>query len=827
MHNLASDYRFAWRRLRATPLFTAFAIATLALGIGVTTGVYSAVRAVLSPPAGLADVQRLVRVARAEANSGPGRALSWAEYQDFSAQQSVFDSLAAWDFARPAVSVAGQTQSANTEIVSGGYFATLGVAAQRGRVLQPVDDAPAAQAVAVISHDAWQRWFDEATDAVGQTIRINGTAFTVVGIADPEFAGLVNGGVMPTAVWITLSALRAVPSIDAGASFDLNERDERWIFVTARLAPGRTIEQATAEVGAISARINEAFPEDDGRSTRPAHPWTARLVTDVSKMEGTDPIIGPMTTTLMAAVLLVLLVACTNLANLMLSRTSSRGQEFAVRLSLGATRWRVVREAVSEAVLIAVAGGALAIGIARLVMVVLGRELVFTRGFALQLQPRVDLAVLAAGMLATFLALLAAGLAPALYAGRADIRQALASGNASTASPRWRGRRYLITLQVAVSALLVTVAGLCVAQVKGHQQTETGIDFAKLALVEVDFRQPQYDAATVRQIVDTVLREIGGQPGVGAVSASSGLPSGIFTPGATVRSSGPLYRAGVVAGTPKLMETLGIEIRRGRGLDERDVAGSLPVVILGERAADLLFGSKEILGRTVRVRRQQQAGDPEWPEQVLTVIGVAEAAGRENADRPTEVIYVPLTQQYEDRLVFAAHSSGDPGVLVNTMRQIVQSTAPDAGVVQSLTGSALVAQDTLMFRVVAVIATVLGAMALVVALAGLYGILSFLVAGRTREIGIRMAIGAKVRDIRRLILWEGLSPVLLGLALGLGLATLVRLGVQPMFQRMLPAMDLVALGLVPFLFLVAGSVACYLPARRASRVSPIIALRHL
>jgi predicted permease len=523
MHTLTTDYRFAWRRLRATPLFTVFAVTTLALGIGVTTGVYSAMRAVLAPPSGLAQVDRLAMVSRSAANSGPGRAISWAEYQEFSSQQSVFDSLAAWAFARPAVSAAGQTHSANTEIVSGGYFETLGVAAQRGRVLRPVDDAPNAPAVAVISHDAWQRWFDEATDAVGQTIRINGTAFTIIGIADPEFAGLVNGGVMPTAVWISLSALRGSSSIDPGASFDLNERADRWLFVTGRLAPGRTIEHAAAEVHAISARMNEAFPEDGVRSGRPARPWNTRLVAGRSKIEGADQIIGPMTTTLMTAVVLVLLVACTNLANLMLSRTSSRGQEFAVRLSLGATRWRVVREAVSEAVLIAAVGGALAIGVAQLLIGLLGRELVITRGLAMQLQPRVDLAVLAAGTLATFLAMLAAGLAPAIHAGRADIRRALASDNASTASPRWRGRRYLITLQVAVSALLVSIAGLCVAQVRDHQQTATGIDFAHLALVEADFKQPQYGAATVRQLVDRVLGEISRQPGVASASVSSGL----------------------------------------------------------------------------------------------------------------------------------------------------------------------------------------------------------------------------------------------------------------------------------------------------------------
>lgn len=825
VHNLASDYRFAWRRLRATPLFTVFAVATLALGIGVTTGIYSAVRAVLTPPTGLSHVERLVRVTRSGAG-GPSRLLAWPEYRDFMSQQSVFDSIAAWRFTRTNVSVSGQTEPANAEFISGAYFETLGVTARRGRLLQDGDDQPASPSVAVISHDAWRRWFDTAPGAVGQVIKLKGKAFTIIGVADPQFVGLANGGAMPTAVWITFSGARSLPGTEVTGSFDQTDRDRRWISVTARLAPGRTIQQASAQVVAIGARLNEAYPEGAVRSTRPAPPWIARLLTDVPKLEGTERIIGPMTTTLMTAVLLVLLVACTNLANLMLSRTSSRGQEFAVRLSLGASRWRVVREAVSEAVVIAALGGALAIGVARLLIVVLGRELVITRGFAVQLQPPVDLAVLAAGTLATFMAMLAAGLAPAIYAGRADIRRALASDNASTASPRWRGRRYLIALQVAVSALLVSLAGLCVAQVRDHQQAETGVNFDHLALVDVDFSEPLNDAATVRQLVERVLREISLQPGVAAASASSGLPSGIRTPGASVRVSGLSQEVELVAGTPQTMETLGVEIRRGRAIDERDTAGSLPVVILGERTANALFGTTDVLGRTVRVQRRKWVGDPEWREQVLTIVGVAEPAGRDTPAR-SGTIFVPWTQQYEDRLVFAAHTSGDPGALVKTLRQIVQSTAPDAAVVQSLTGSALVAQDTLFFQVVAVIATVLGAMALVVALAGLYGILSFLVAGRTREIGIRMAIGANVHVIRRQILWEGLSPVLDGLVLGLGLGALVRFGVRPMFERMVPAMDLQVLGIVPLLFIVAGAIACYLPARRAAKVDPNVALRQL
>jgi predicted permease len=832
MRGITRDLAFAWRRLRATPLFTTFAIVTLALGIGVTTGIYSAVRAVMTPPSGLNEVDRLVRVTRSARGSRATMSLSWPEYQDFLSQQSGFDSVAAWNWFRASVSTGGQSAQVSAEMISGAYFETLGVSATHGRTLQRSDDEQTAPPVAVISHRAWERWFNSSPDAIGQPVKINGTSLTIAGVIDPQFTGLFNGGVVSTAVWTTFAAARSLANAD-GVSFDPANRGRRWISLTARLAPGRSFDEASTEVAAIGARVNEAYPDRTDRfaggAPQPARPWVARRLTDVPKILGADRLIGPLSTALMTAVLLVLLVACTNLANLMLARTSGRSQELAVRLSLGASRPRVLWETLSETVLLTGIGGFLAVGIARLLMVVLGNELMISRGLAVQLAPRLDPAVLGAATLATFLAMLIAGLAPAFFAARSDIRRALAADSLGAASPRWRGRRYLIAVQVAISVVLVTIAGLCVAQVREHQRKDTGVDFDRLALVDVDFRQPQYDQGSVREIVSSLLQKVGRQPGVLSVSMSSGLPIGIGTPGAQVNGPQSVAMAELVAATPQILQTLGVNIRRGRGLDVRDVAGSPLVVVLGERTAEKLFGTSDVLGRTVTVHRRSWVGEPEWPKRQFTVVGIAESSGRELAAEPQrgEVIFVPLAQQFEDRLVLAVRSDGDPGALVNTLRQIVQSTAPDAPITQSLTGAALQAEDTLFFQVVAGIATVLGAMALAVALAGLYGILSFLVAGRTREIGIRIAIGANDRLIRRQILREGLSPVLLGLVIGLGLGALARLGMQPFFERMMPATDLAVLVLVPLLFIAAGLGACYLPARRASRVNPIVALRQL
>jgi predicted permease len=831
MRNLGRDFRFAFRRLRATPMFTAFAIVTLALGIGVTTGIYSAVHAVMAPPSGLAHVDRLVAVTRSRGGSLPTMALSWPEFQDFLAQQTVFDRVAGWTFFRQGYSANGRSGTGFGECVSGEYFQALGAEAQIGRTLQPSDDVVGAPHVAVIGHSVWRRLFDESPDAVGRVIKMNGTAFEIVGVARPEFTGLFNGGIVATTMWIPTAAARALPNAGLGLSFDPGNRGRRWILTTARLAPGRTTDEATSQVTGISTRLNEAYPEQypgNPDVRRPTRPWTVRRVVDVPKVLGADQVIGPMTIALMTAVGLVLLVACTNLANLMLARSSGRTQECAVRLALGASRWRLIRESMAESLWLLAIGGVLAIFVARVLMVVLGTELAVGNGVGVQLQPRLDLEVLGSAGAATFLALLIAGLVPALHASRADVRTILATDSLGASSPRWRGRRYLIGMQVAVSVVLVAIAALCVGQVRQQSRIDSGVDFAHLALVEVDFGQQQYDEIRVRSIVEQVLRFVSQQPEVEAVSASSGLPVGIGTPGASIKGPAGSMAAELVAGTPDVLRTLGVSIVRGRSLDARDLGTTPRVAVISAQTAQKLFGPSDPLGSQMTFTRRQWANEANRPEESLTVVGVAADTDTRVVGRRTDgVLYLPWTQRYEGRLVFSARSTGDTARLLGTIQQALTTADADVAVAQALTGTALVRQDSLFFQVVAGLASVLGTMALVLALAGLYGILSFIVAGRTREIGIRIALGAEASTIRRQVLREGLSPVLLGLAVGLGLGVLARLGMRPVFLRVVPAFDMTLLLLVPVLFIAAGIAASHLPARRASRVDANVALRNL
>ena len=779
----------------------------------------------MTPPSGVAEVDRLVRIARTDGNSGPSRAVSWPHFRDFTEQQTSFDAVAGWTWMRGTFAGNGRAEPVAAELVSGAYFRALGVPAAKGRTLDPTDDLPTAPPAAVISHTAWMRLFDAAPDIVGRDMKLNGASFKVIGVTPAEFRGLFNGGVISTSVWVSFGSARALPSVAGDADFDPAEGRRSWIHQIARLARDRSFDAANAEVTAISTRLNAANPATSTQS--PPRPWIVKRFTEVPKLFGADQVIGPMATALMTAVGLVLLVACTNLANLMLARAATRRQEFAVRLSLGASRWVLLRENIAESVVLSSVGGVIGIGLARILMVILGSELEFSRGIALQLQPRLDPASLLIAVGASTLALVIAGLGPAMLAARADVRQAVATDSQATASPRWRGRRYLIAVQVAVSVLLVAVAALCVAQVRTHRLQDLGIDFPRLAILDLDLSRQHFETPRVRQLVETVLQRVARQAGVTSVSASSGLPYGIRTAGANVRVGSQEAMTEYVAATPGILDTLGIAVRRGRGITEQDVASSTPVVVLSEPTATAVFGTTDVVGRQVSIERQQGFGEPARPEQFMTVVGIAAAAGAEVRDRRRMVIYVPFAQQPDSRIAFVARTDGDPASLIGVMREALKATEPEAPVTQSLTGAALLAQDTLFFRIVATIATVLGGLALVVALAGLYGVLSFLVAGRTREIGIRLAVGADDGRIRRQVVWEGLTPVLMGLGLGLGLGAIVRMAMRPIFVRMVPAMDVGVIAIVTVLFVAAGVLACYLPARRASRVNPIIALRHL
>ncbi len=825
---MMTDLEGAFRRLRGSPLFAVFGVVTLALGIGATTGIYSVVRAVLGPPPGVRNVDRILNVYGNPFGGNPASSgFSWPDYQDLRARQTVFDQMTAWSFLGVAYSANGQTGTSTGEIVGGEYFTLLGVKPMRGRLLQPADDRPEAPPAVVISHSTWQRMYAGAEDVIGTTMKVNGHAFQVVGVASAEFRGLFNNGLVPTAMWVPIASAAQVYRRNVLSMLDPHDRDARFLFAKGILKSNRTVADARAELAVLGQQLDAAYPL--GRDLSPAERsrservrrWTIRPMAEVTVDETTAGFASPLMAALMLAVGIVFLIACTNLANLALARGSGRQQELAVRLALGASRWRLVRESLTESLILAVVGGLLGVGVARVLIALLSGELAISGTAAvLQLDPHLDLNVLLATAAATGLALIVAGLGPALQSTRVGIRSALAADGSQAGALRWRGRRYLITAQVTVSVTLLAIAALAVTQLRSIQQQDPGFALNELAVATIDFEAQGYDDVRIERIVDAFAGQMSKRQEAAGVTVASGLPVGpsSFRYGSITVADGAKPRfARIIAGGPNFVPTLGMTITRGRAWDARD-SSEAPVAVIDELIARTLFGTTDVVGRTIEL---QEGG---LPVQTETVIGVAADAGTSSAPGRGGTVYVPFKRDYGKSIMLVARARHDPEELAGIVRETLRRIDPDL-VSRAGTGPAIVGSNSQFFEITAAAASLFGAFAWVLALVGLYGVLTHLVLRRRREIGVRVALGASRGDITRMILGQGLSPVVLGVVAGLAFGALVRMALKTQFLRLVPAMDVVLLVAVPAVFIAAAFLACYLPARRAASVDPNIALR--
>jgi putative ABC transport system permease protein len=835
--------RRAWRRLWATPIFTVFAVGSVALGVGVTTAIYAVVASLTGSSLAIPHGDRVGLVVGSDPLDG--RRLSWrsvisrADLEDLRRTGGAFQDAAVSARFVQSVVAPSTAEVASGEAVTGNYFSLLGLAPSRGRLIQPGDDA-APSRIAVLGYHYWRTRFGGDPGALGQILRIGGEPFEIVGVGPQEFSGLTDRIQSATAVFVPFGSTTMFPN-SAAPPEDPTDRRRRQLSVLVPLATDDATSQLAEQARAVGKRLDAAFPIDmrlspDAAPQRIARAWSVRSIEEASR-QADRAFFARSELMVLALVALVLVVACTNLANLVLARASGRHYELTVRRALGAPRLRLVLEELVETGILAALGAAGAFVIGRTLIVWFsGVSLPVSQAMVIQLEPNVTAATLFVASGSVLASLAVFGLAPALQITRDQLRPSLSTDGGTGGHFQWRARRRLISLQVAISLSFFLIAAFAVRIVLGERTRASGIDVDRLAVGVLNLRLPPWDETSSRAAVDRLLALTPSQPDIESLAVTSGMPFGTtFTPIAGLsRPDQPdlpgrkqYVHAMWLTATPSVFRTFGVGLVRGRGFTEHDVAGTDAVAVLSEHTAHQVFGTADPVGRQMLLRNVLNMTERDVSA-TLTVIGVAADTDTQHRySRDIGTVYVPLAQHFEPLLTIAARTTGDPSRLGGSLRALAQRADPDLVVDRPLPAALVVTGAYVLVDVVSRVAGGLAVLALVLSMAGLFGVLSHLVSRRTREMGLRMALGADPGRIRRLILGDGLRPVFVGIGIGWVVGLLVRLLLRAAYDTALSGTDLIVFGLAPLPILAAAAAACYWPARRASRVAPNEALREL
>jgi predicted permease len=812
METLIRDARLAVRVLLKRPLITGLAALSLALGIGANTAIFSIVNALFFKALPVQDPERLVAVYTTD-KKNPGLApMSHLNWKDLRDQNEVFSEVTGYDWVPLSIATGGEATLGFGQLVAGNYFQTLGVTAALGRVLTPEDDATqGAHPVAVLGHSFWTRRLGGRSDVLGQTITINATPFTVIGVTPPAFAG-VTIGVQPD-LWAPMAMNREIRR-------DLNWYEERrglFVGALARLKPGVAFAGAQAAVKTIGERLEKDYPtENQGRSFQ-AVPFAQSTL-----FPGLRDAALAATGMLMVVVALVLLIACANVANLLLARATARRKEIAVRLALGAGRGALIRQLLTESVLLALAGAGLGLLVARWARsAILGFLPSLPFPVTLSLSLDLDARVLGFTLLIALATGVLSGLAPAWQMARPQLVEALKErGSAEMrGGRRFSARNLLVGAQVALAFVALAGAGLFVRSLGAAQRSDPGFDTEHLGVVTFDLTLQGYDEERGRVFVDQTLERVGAVPGVARVALAQSGPLA-FGLSRSVFPEGQEGERGVLVQVNSVsrgyFETLGIPIVRGRAFDATDRKGSLPVVVINETMATKFWPGQDALGKRFRFFGEQD---------LLEIVGVARNAKYGSlGEDPQPYIYRPLDQVFTGALTLIAKAHESPGTILLPVQRELGALHRDMPLVGISTVGQLLYNSLWASRLGASLLAAFGALALVLASVGIYGVMSYAVSQRAQEIGIRMALGADRRTVMMLILRQGMLVVGLGLVIGLLAAFgLARLVTSLLFVS---ASDpLIYVGMALTLASV-GAIANLFPALRATTVDPLVALRY-
>jgi predicted permease len=838
LETLLQDVRYGLRQLRRNPGFTAVAVLTLALGIGANTAIFSLVDAVLLK---MLPVQKPEQLYRLTSISNEGRTNDAFSYPTFKLLEANNQTLSGLIAFRPLGNVdfvvSGNAELARGQAVSGGYFTTLGVKPILGRTITAEDDTRGASPVAVISYGYWTRRFNRNPSVVGTGITLNGAAFTVIGVTPPEFFGLEPGESVD--VSIPLAAMPvAQPQIALSASpYDLFTAPFRnWLHLMARLKEGETEALALANLGPVyeqamrqAADGMRGLPFDSPGNREGLLQTRIQLEPGSRGLTALREKFSKPLMFLMAVVGVLLLIACTNVANLLLVRANRRQREIALRLSLGAGRVRVIRQLLTESALLALAGGSFGTLVA-----VWGSNalvsLMSHSGHAVQLHVRPDARVLVFTGLASLLAVLIFGMAPAWRASRLDLSQAVkASAQGAGAAPgRCRMAESLVIPQIALSLVLIVGAGLLVRTLQKLKNCNPGFDEQNVLLFSINPGRIGYKETQVAELCDRLTQQIRAIPGVSAVSFSTFSPLASGWSGFTdARVEGYTPKPGEKPAVtlnfvgPNYFKTLGTAVLLGRDFTEADTAGSPKVAVINQAMAQHFFGDTNPIGRRFSI--------PGWAADTsaLEIVGVAENTKLISLREPSPpTAYMPFLQSPFSfpGVTFEVRTAANPTALGASVRQLIRQADNRLPLFDVKTMNEQVDESLVQERLVASLSSLFGLVAVFLACVGLYGVMASAVARRTHEIGIRMALGAQRRQVLAIVLGRGMALTLMGLVIGIVtamgatqlMATLL-FDVKPTDTFTFLAASLCLIGV--------GALACFLPAHRAAKVDPMVALR--
>jgi predicted permease len=813
------DLRYTGRTMRKNLSFVLFVVLTLGLGIGANTTVFTVINTLILNPLPVPNSSGLLALGMAESkNTSKSSAplpISYPDLKHYRAKNQSFGSLAAYSSPGVVTLQAGRaSERMFGEVVTGNYFSTLGLKPAKGRFFLPEEDgAPGAHAVAIMNYGTWQTRFGATDDIIGKTLRLNNVVFTIIGVAPPKFIGM--NALFGPDLWVPAAMMEQLwPNELHGA---LSDGSKAVFLGVGRLKPGISRAQAQANVATIASAISREYPE-----TKEGHTAVVRPIVDVTFGSGsrgrTSIVFGSVV--LFVVVIIVLLIACSNVANLLLARSAARQHEIAVRLAIGASRGRLMRQLLTESVFLGLLSGLVGLLIAYEGLQLLWSSLPSAANF---ITPKLDAMVFVFTLIVSLLTGFVFGTIPALRASRIGVAETLKE---ETHTVGKSGRRItfanvLLVAQVAFSFLLLVTAALFLRSIKRAYEIDPGFQTKNLAVFMTNPGQAGYGRPQTKAFYKDVRDRVATLPGVESVSWASNLPlwapiaSGLQIGGREQRSKSETISTVVNTVDLNYFETAGVTIDKGREFTQMDQENSTPVAIINEKLAHDYWPNGDAIGKRIQLPGEKV---------MRQIVGIARTANYSTlAEPPQSCVYVPLEQNYSDAMTLYVRTKGDPKQILIPVQRELHNVGPQI-YLDLRTGRQIIDGGLFQARMGVVLLSVFGLLALGLASIGLYGIMAYSVNQRRREIGVRMALGAGRERVLRLILRQGMSLVLTGVIIGFAAALVI----GRLLTRMLygvSASDPISVAGAALVLLAVALMACYLPARWASRVDPLVALR--